>query len=196
MARIHVAADPTADDVTGYVSLSLAKIKCTPPALRGDCVRHLGHRASCTSSRSDCYRSTQSMPRPCPVADALRAHQRSKCLQERRFLLHVSSSTRWPYSYLLRAFGLEDIPGDPVGGMAVRVVDLEHNGIGSQDPLGLACDIRHHIPAAIQDYRKNELLGESYLSFRSTRGLVIGGRNMHCEGHIFASFANCCARNR
>jgi len=136
MARTHVAVDPTAGDVMGYVSLSLAEIKCTPhpsePMLPDDRpatlpaallgrlaidrgYQHIGH--------------AQSLIR-FALGSAVRVSRDIGCFCMVTHPLDDGVRT------FFRTFGFEDIPGDPTGGMAISIADLEHNLVNHLDGLG------------------------------------------------------------
>ncbi|CAN5493785.1 hypothetical protein BH10PSE12_BH10PSE12_07550 [soil metagenome] len=136
MARTHVAVDPTTSDVIGYVSLSLAEIKRTPqpsePALPDDRptalpAALLGRLA--VNRRYQNIGHARSLMR-FALASAVRVSRNIGCFCMLTHPLddHVRA--------FFRTFGFEDIPGDPVGGMAIRIVDLEHNIVNHPDGSG------------------------------------------------------------
>lgn len=131
VTRTHTAADPATGDIIGYVSLSLAEIKRVPYASEGTApdirptalpavrlgqiaidqrYQHLGHARSLMHF---------------VLASAVNISRNIGCFC---MLTHPLDDRVRAF---FRTFGFEDIPGDSAGGMAVRIIDLEHNGIGA-----------------------------------------------------------------
>lgn len=130
MTRTHVVADSTTGDIIGYVSLALAEIKRAPQSSEG----------TAPDARPTAL--------PAVLLGRLAIDQRYQRLGHARSLMHFAFASTVNVSRnigcfcmlthplddrvraFFRTFGFEDIPCDPAGGMAVRIVDLEHNGIG------------------------------------------------------------------
>ncbi|MBZ9650299.1 DUF1778 domain-containing protein [Sphingobium sp. 3R8] len=129
MARTHVAVDPVTGDIIGYVSLSAAEIKrasqpsegitpdiwltAIPAVMFGRFAidqRHqgLGHARSLIGFA---------------LASAVRVSRNIGCFC---MLVHPLDDR---IRALFQRFGFEDIPGDPARGMAIRIIDLERNGL-------------------------------------------------------------------
>jgi predicted N-acetyltransferase YhbS len=129
MSRTSVVCDPATGAIVGFVSLSTAQIERAwlpkpqqrnrtdpiPAILLGQLAidyRHQGHghaRSLVFFALSTAVRFSKDVGCFCvlthPLDDGLRAFYRS--------------------------FGFEDLPFDPARSMAVRIVDLEHNGFGA-----------------------------------------------------------------
>jgi predicted N-acetyltransferase YhbS len=127
VSRISVVRDSSTGAIAGYVSLSAAQIECAwlpkpqqrnrpdsiPAVLLGRLAvdrRHQGRghaRSLMFFALTTAVRFSREIGCFCvlthPLDDGVRAFYRS--------------------------FGFEDLPFDPTGSMAVRIVDLEHNGI-------------------------------------------------------------------
>lgn len=128
-SRTSVICDTHSRDIVGYVSLATAQIErafLPKPAQR---------------NRPD--------PVPAILLGQLAIDRRYQGLGHARALMFYALSTSVRVSREIgcfcvlthpldddvrnfnRSFGFEDLPFDPAGSMAVRIVDLEHNGLGS-----------------------------------------------------------------
>ncbi|WCP12268.1 hypothetical protein sphantq_00665 [Sphingobium sp. AntQ-1] len=131
IARTHVAADPATGNIIGFASLSAAEIKREPPPSDG-----IEPQIWLTAL-------------PAVLLGRLAINQRYQGLGHARSLMRFALASAVSFSSnigcfcmlthplddqvrtFLRTFGFEEIPGDPAGGMAIRIIDLEHNGVGS-----------------------------------------------------------------
>lgn len=128
MSRTSVVCDPATGNLIGYVSLTMAQIENghLPKTMPGE----------------------RSTVLPAILLGRLAVDQRFQGLGHARSLMHfaVVNAVRFarnigcfcmlthPLDDGVRAFfhalGFEDLPCDPARGIAVRIIDLEHNGIG------------------------------------------------------------------
>ena len=128
LSRTNVICDPTTGGIIGYVSLSTAQIE--------------------RAWLSKAEQRNRPDPMPALLLGQLAIDRNHQGLGHARSLMLFALTTAVRFSRdigcfcvlthpldegvrsFYRAFGFEDLPFDPVRSMAVRIVDLVHNGIG------------------------------------------------------------------
>lgn len=126
ITRTHVSIDPATSDILGYASLSLAEIKCDPQPCEGTAPND--RAAALPAILLSRFAIDQRYQRLDHARSLMRfvlmsAESVSKNIGCFCILTHaLDDQVRAFFS----TFGFEDIPGDPAGGMAIRLIDLEN----------------------------------------------------------------------